>query len=425
MQRDVPTVQPRGSEDAPQPAAADAVSSSSLPARGQQAVLAILVALSFSHLLNDAIQALLPSVYPLLKDSFGLNFTQIGLITFTFQMTGSVFQPLVGLYTDRHPKPYSLALGMTITLGGLVFLAYAPSYPAVIAAAALVGLGSAIFHPESSRMARLASGGRHGFAQSLFQVGGNAGSALGPLLAALIVVPYGQRHILWFSLAALAGIVILMRVGTWYRGRLAEGLAKAVQRGTERPPLPRRTVVLSLGILLTLVFSKYFYLVSMTSYYTFYLMGKFNVSVQDSQFLLFAFLGAVAAGTIIGGPVGDRFGRKWVIWASIVGMAPFSLLLPHVGLVGTAILSVLIGLVMASAFSAILVYATELVPGRVGLIAGLFFGFAFGMAGIGAAVLGKLADRTSIDFVYQVCAFLPLIGLLTGFLPDIEGKKRD
>jgi FSR family fosmidomycin resistance protein-like MFS transporter len=415
-----------GTEDAPQPFAADAVDRPSLtpPTPAQQTALAILVALSFSHLLNDTIQALIPSIYPLLKESFGLNFTQVGLITFTFQMTGSVFQPLVGLYTDRHPKPYSLALGMGLSLAGLVALAFAPSYPAVIAAAVLVGLGSAIFHPESSRMARLASGGRHGFAQSLFQVGGNAGSALGPLLAALIVVPYGQRHILWFSLAALLGIGILAKVGGWYREKLTLGLTKAVQRAAQGAPLPRRTVVISIGILLALVFSKYFYLVSMTSYYTFYLIGKFGVSVQQSQYLLFAFLAAVAAGTIIGGPVGDRFGRKWVIWVSIVGMAPFSLLLPHVGLVGTAILSVIIGLVMASAFSAILVYATELVPGRVGLIAGLFFGFAFGMAGIGAAVLGKLADRTSIDFVYQVCAFLPLIGLLTGFLPNIEGKKR-
>ena len=428
----------RGTEDAPQPFGADVVDrpgglggsssdsgvssgDSNVPA--QQAVLVILIALSCSHMLNDTIQALIPSIYPLLKKSFGLNFTQIGQITFTFQMTGSVFQPLVGLYTDSRPKPYSLAVGMTMTLAGLVFLAYAPSYPAVIAAAGMVGLGSAIFHPEASRIARIASGGRHGFAQSLFQVGGNAGSAFGPLMAALIVVPHGQREILWFSFAALAGIVILSIVGTWYRTRLAERPRPSQKPCATARPLPRRKVILSLGILLTLVFSKYFYLVSMTSYYTFYLIGKFHVSVQHSQMMLFLFLGAVALGTIVGGPVGDRFGRKRVIWISILGAAPFTLALPHMNLPGTALLSVLIGLIISSAFSAILVYATELVPGRIGLISGLFFGSAFGMAGIGAAVLGKLADSTSIAFVYEVCAFLPLLGLLTGFLPDVERKS--
>ena len=407
-----------GTEEAPQPSAAEAADPLHLAA--QATVPAILIALSVSHLLNDAIQALIPSIYPLLKTSFGLTFTQIGLITFTFQMTGSVFQPLVGLYTDRHPKPYSLAIGMTVTLGGLIFLALAPNYGAVIAAAAMVGLGSSIFHPEASRIARAASGGRHGFAQSLFQTGGNAGSALGPLLAAWVVVPHGQRHILWFTLVALAGIIVLARVGGWYRRRLLAGVAKAVQQTAGRAPLPRRTVIIALLILMTLVFSKYFYLVSMTSYYTFYMIGKFGVPVQESQVVLFAFLIAVAAGTIIGGPFGDRFGRKKVIWISILGMAPFSLVLPHVGFAGTVGLSIVIGLVMASAFSAILVYATELVPGRVGLIAGLFFGLAFGAAGIGAALLGKLADWTSIDFVFQVCAFLPLLGLLTAFLPNLE-----
>lgn len=412
-----------GTEDAPQPFASDAIDradAAGVPTPVQKAALAILIALSCSHLLNDTIQALIPSIYPLLKKSFGLNFTQVGLITFTFQMTGSVFQPLIGLYTDRRPKPYSLALGMAMTLCGLVFLALAPSYPEVIAAAGLVGVGSAIFHPEASRIARLASGGRHGFAQSLFQVGGNAGSALGPLLAALVVVPYGQRHILWFSFAALLGIAILTVVGRWYREHLRLGLTRAVQRAATHRALPRRTVGISITILLALVFSKYFYLVSMTSYYTFYLIGKFHVSVQQSQFLLFIFLGAVALGTIVGGPVGDRIGRKRVIWVSILGVAPFSLALPHANLFWTVILSVVIGLVLASAFAAIVVYATELVPGRVGMIAGLFFGSAFGMAGIGAAALGKLADLTSINFVYQVCAFLPLIGLLTGFLPDLE-----
>jgi FSR family fosmidomycin resistance protein-like MFS transporter len=412
-----------GTEDAPQAFASDAVDradGAGGATSGQKAAVAILIALSCSHLLNDTIQALIPSIYPLIKKSFGLNFTQVGLITFTFQMTGSVFQPMIGLYTDRKPKPYSLALGMTMTLAGLVSLAFAPSYPAMIAAAGMVGIGSAIFHPEASRIARLASGGRHGFAQSLFQVGGNAGSALGPLLAALIVAPYGQRHLLWFSPVALLGIAILTMVGGWYRAHLSHGLTRAVHRAAHHRPLPSRTVRISIGILLALVFSKYFYLVSMTSYYTFYLIAKFHVPVQESQLLLFAFLGAVALGTIIGGPVGDRIGRKKVIWVSILGVAPFTLALPHVGLPGTVLLSVVIGLVMSSAFAAIVVYATELVPGRVGLIAGLFFGSAFGMAGIGAAVLGKLADMTSISFVYQVCAFLPLIGLLTGFLPDLE-----
>ena len=417
----------QGTEDAPQPFASDAVDrpdASDVLTPAQKATLAILVALSCSHLLNDSVQALIPSIYPLLKKSFDLDFTQVGLITFTFQMTGSIFQPVIGLYTDRRPQPFSLALGMAMTLCGVIFLAFAPSYPAVIAAAAMVGVGSAIFHPEASRIARLASGGRHGFAQSLFQVGGNAGSALGPLLAALIVVPYGQRHILWFSLAALLGIVILTLVGRWYRNQISLGLTHAVQRASHRGPLPRRTLGISIAILLALVFSKYFYLVSMSSYYTFYLIAKFHLSVQQSQLYLFVFLSAVALGTIVGGPVGDRIGRKRVIWVSILGAAPFSLALPHASLAWTVFLSVIIGFVLASAFAAILVYATELVPGRVGLIAGLYFGFAFGMAGIGAAVLGKLADMTSITFVYQVCAYLPLIGLLTGFLPNLEANPE-
>lgn len=422
----------KGTEDAPQFIAADAVdgpyrataTGTGTPDDVKKAVMGILVALACSHMLNDAIQALLSSIYPMLKGLFALNFTQIGLITFTFQMTGSVFQPLIGLYTDRRPKPYSLALGMGVTLGGLFCLAFAPSYSVVIVAAAMVGFGSAIFHPEASRIARLASGGRHGFAQSLFQLGGNAGSALGPLLAALIVVPYGQRHVLWFSVAALMGIVILTQVGTWYRGQLCHARSRSAQQPAPVAPLPRAAVGISMAILLTLVFSKYFYLVSMTNYYTFYLIEKFHVSVQESQLLLFIFLGAVALGTIIGGPVGDRIGRKKVIWVSILGVAPFSLALPHVGLLATVLLSVVIGFVLASAFSAILVYATELVPGRVGLVAGLFFGAAFGMAGIGAAALGKLADLTSITFVYRVCAYLPLLGLLTGFLPDIERNPK-
>jgi len=414
-----------GTEDAPQPLAADAVDwpqPTGVPSSAGQTALAILIALSFSHLLNDAVQALFPSIYPLLKKSFNLTFTQVGLITFTFQMTGSVFQPLIGLYTDRKPQPWSLAVGMAMSLAGIVAFAYAPSYAAIIAAAAMVGAGSAVFHPESSRIARLASGGRHGFAQSLFQVGGNAGSAIGPLLAAFIVMPYGQRNILWFTFAALLGIVILGRVGVWYRDHLSLRRAATASRAPHHPPLSRRTIVISLCVLMALVFSKYFYLVSMSSYYTFYLIAKFHLSVQASQLYLFVFLAAVAIGTIIGGPVGDRIGRKRVIWVSILGAAPFTLALPYANLFYTVILSVIIGLIISSAFAAIIVYATELVPGRVGLIAGLFFGFAFGMAGIGAAVLGKLADLAGIEFVYKVCAFLPLIGLLTTFLPDLESS---
>jgi len=311
---------------------------------------------------------------------------------------------------------------MTLTLGGLILLAFAPNYTVVILAAGLVGVGSAIFHPEASRIARLASGGRHGFAQSLFQVGGNAGSAIGPLLAAFIVMPYGQRHVLWFCIAALLGIVILTRVGVWYRRHLDLRLVPAVRDASRHGPLPRRTIGIAVAVLLALVFSKYFYLVSMSSYYTFYLIAKFHLPVQASQLYLFVFLAAVALGTIVGGPVGDRIGRKRGIWVSILGAAPFTLILPYANLFWTVVLSVVIGLVISSAFAAIVVYATELVPGRVGLISGLFFGFAFGMAGVGAAVLGKLADIAGIEFVYRVCAFLPLIGLLTGFLPDLEGS---
>jgi len=393
------------------------------PDAAQATVMAILVALCCSHMLNDTMQALIPSIYPLVKKTYGLDFTQVGLITFTFQMTGSIFQPVIGPYTDRRPKPFSLAAGMGITLCGLVLLALAASYPVILVAAALVGVGSAIFHPEASRIARLASGGRHGLAQSLFQVGGNAGSALGPLLAALIIIPHGQRYVLWFSFVALGGIVLLTVVGRWYRNHLSLVKARPPRHAFEGHNLPRGTVVFSIAILLSLVFSKYFYLVSMSSYYTFYLIAKFHLSVQQSQYLLFLFLGSVALGTFVGGPVGDRIGRKRVIWVSILGAAPFTMALPYANLLWTAVLSVVIGLVLSSAFSAIVVYATELVPGRVGLIAGLFFGSAFGMAGIGAAVLGKLADLTSITYVYHVCGYLPLIGLLTGFLPELERRK--
>jgi FSR family fosmidomycin resistance protein-like MFS transporter len=388
---------------------------------GETTSFAILLALSFSHLLNDLIQSLIPAIYPLLKDSFDLNFMQIGLITLTFQLTASLLQPLVGLYTDRYPQPFSLAAGMAFTLLGLFLLATAGSFSLVLLAAALVGIGSSVFHPESSRMARAASGGRHGLAQSLFQVGGNAGSAIGPLLAAFIVVPGGQRSVAWFSIAALVAIVLLFRVGRWYREHL---LVRATRRTrfTEevRSGLSRARVTFAVAILLCLVFSKYFYLVSLSSYYTFYLIDRFAVSVPTAQLFLFLFLGSVAAGTVAGGPIGDRFGYKFVIWVSILGVLPFTLILPYADLFWTAALTVPIGLILASAFSAILVYAQELMPRRVGLVAGLFFGFAFGMGGLGAAVLGELADLTSIGYVYRVCSFLPLIGVLTAFLPNLE-----
>ncbi len=387
-------------------------------------VLNILLALSLSHLLNDTIQSLIPAIYPVLKDSFRLSYAQIGLITFVFQMTGSLLQPLVGYYTDRRPKPYSLAVGMGVTLTGLVLLSRAGSFPAILMAAAMVGMGSAVFHPEASRVARLASGGRHGFAQSLFQVGGNLGSSFGPLLAALVVVPHGQGSILWFSVIALLGIFVLTKVGSWYQQHLNDRAKNGAKHDAPHVVLSRGRVVAALAVLVVLIFSKYIYLVSLSNYYTFYLMNRFGLTVQGSQYALFVFLFAVAAGTIIGGPVGDRIGRKRVIWISILGVAPFSLLLPHVNLPLAVVLTVFIGLIMASAFSAIIVYAQELVPGNVGLIAGLFFGLAFGAAGIGSALLGWLADRTSIGFVFQVCAYLPLIGLLTGLLPEVEPPRR-
>ena len=385
-------------------------------------VLAVLFAISFSHLLNDTIQSLIPAIYPLLKTSFHLSFVQIGFITLAFQMTASILQPIVGWYTDRRPKPYSLACGMGLTLGGLVLLSHATHYAMVVGAAALVGMGSSVFHPESSRVAHLASGGRHGFAQSLFQVGGNAGSSLGPLLAALIVVPHGQGSVLWFALIALLGIGILSGVGRWYGNHLSE--AKERPGSTTQPTKPLSSRVwFALALLGILIFSKYFYLACLTNYYTFYLIHKFHLSIQGAQFHLFLFLFAVALGTILGGPIGDRYGRKLVIWVSILGVAPFTIALPHANLFWTGVLTVIIGIILASAFSAILVYAQELVPGKVGMIAGLFFGLAFGMAGIGSAVLGELADRTSIEYVFQLCSFLPLIGLLTAFLPNVRGSQ--
>jgi FSR family fosmidomycin resistance protein-like MFS transporter len=384
--------------------------------------MGILLALSASHLINDTLQALLPAIYPMLKASFRLTFTQIGLITLSYQLTASLLQPFVGSYTDRRPKPHALAAGMALTLAGLACLSFAPSYAIILCSSVLIGMGSSIFHPEASRVAHMAAGERHGFAQSLFQVGGNLGTSFGPLLAALIVVPNGQSSILWFTLLALAGIVLLHRVGGWYGSNVAHFHRRAAANPAQA--LPRRTVVLSLSVLIALVFSKYFYLVSLTNYYTFYLIQRFSLSIQGAQLLLFVFLVSVAAGTILGGPLGDRFGRKYVIWVSILGVAPFSLALPHVGLTATVVLTVFIGVILASAFSAILVYAQELIPGRVGMISGLFFGFAFGVGGIASAALGRLADLTSIGFVFSVCGYLPLIGLLTWFLPDIEGASR-
>jgi len=389
----------------------------------QKAVLGILIALSVAHLLNHTMQSLIPAIYPILKHSFQLSFSQIGLITLANQLTASLLQPLVGWYTDRRPLPYSLSIGMTFTLAGLGLLSAASNFAMILFSVALVGVGSSVFHPEASRVARMASGGRHGFAQSLFQVGGNAGTSLGPLLAALIIVTGGQTEIKWFCLIALVGIMLLYRVGEWYVAN-THLLKPKEHAHAHLTGLSPRRVTVAIGLLMALVFSKYIYLASMTSYYTFFLIHKFHVSVQMAQVYLFVFLFAVAAGTIIGGPVGDKFGRKNVIWVSILGIAPFTLLLPHVPLMGVIILSVIIGVIMASAFSAIVVFAQELVPGKVGMIAGLFFGLAFGLAGIGSAVLGKMIDLTSIDFVFTCCSFLPLIGLLTAFLPDLEVQKK-
>jgi len=390
---------------------------------GETTAFKVLGFLSFSHFLNDMIQSLILAIYPLLKGEFSLSFVQIGLITLTYQITASLLQPLIGLYTDKHPQPRSLSFGMASTLCGLLMLAFAPSYGVLLVAAALVGTGSSVFHPESSRIARMASGGKHGLAQSIFQVGGNAGSAAGPLLAAWIVIPNGRHSVGWFALAALLAIAVLWQVGTWYALRHAAFRAKAKAARAALPALPRGRVAGAVAILLLLIFSKYFYMASITSYYTFYLIDKFGLSVQSAQYHLFVFLFAVAAGTLLGGPIGDRIGRKRVIWASILGVAPFTLALPHVGLEATTVLSFVIGFILASAFSAILVFAQELTPGKVGTVSGLFFGFAFGMGGIGAAVLGQLADTHGVGYVYQVCAFLPLIGLTTAFLPDVRARR--
>ena len=391
------------------PPATDALNATTYP---------VIAAISFSHLLNDMMQSVLLAIYPLLKLGLNLSFGQIGLITLAYQLTASLLQPLIGLYTDRRPKPYSLPLGMGFTLLGLLLLSQAASFEAVLVAAMTIGIGSSIFHPESSRVARMAAGSQPGLAQSVFQIGGNLGSAIGPLLAALIIVPQGQGSAAWFSLFALLGVVVLSFVGRWSSHHVAN-FRKRMQSHVGNG-LSRKQIGWSLAILGLLMFSKFFYMTSLSSYYTFYLMDKFGLPVATAQIYLFVFLFAVAAGTVAGGPIGDRVGRKRVIWVSILGVAPFTLLLPHVGLFWTGVLSVIIGMILASAFSAILVYAQELVPGKVGAISGLFFGFAFGMGGIGAALLGQLADATSIGTVYRVCAFLPLIGLLTVFLPTIR-----
>jgi MFS transporter, FSR family, fosmidomycin resistance protein len=386
-------------------------------------VFPVLLSISFSHLLNDTIQSLIPSIYPLVKASFHLSFSQVGLITLTFQLAASLLQPFVGYYTDKKPQPFSLATGMSFTLAGLILLAFAQSFHWLLVSVAMIGIGSSVFHPEASKVAYMASGGRRGLAQSIFQVGGNAGSSMGPLLAALVVVRYGQSHIAWFSILALTAIVVLIRIGKWYQQNMHRIKPKA--KGTVinfHPEIPRRTVGISIAILLVLIFSKYFYLACMSSYFTFFLIDKFKLSIQSSQVHLFLFLFSTAAGTFLGGPLGDKFGRKYVIWFSILGVAPFTLLLPYMNLLWTTVFSICIGFILSSAFSAILVYAQELLPGKIGMVSGLFFGFAFGMGGLGSAVLGALADHTSIHYIFHLCGFLPLIGLLTGFLPDLKKK---
>jgi MFS transporter, FSR family, fosmidomycin resistance protein len=383
----------------------------------------IIGAISFAHFLNDMMQSLILAIYPLLKGTFSLSFAQIGLITLTYQITASLLQPVIGSYTDKRPQAYSLAIGMSFTLVGLLTLAIAPNYAVLLIASALVGTGSSVFHPEASRVARLASGGQHGLSQSLFQVGGNAGSAFGPVLAAWLIIPHGQQTIAWFSLAALLAIFILVQIAGWYQQAQLQQIQKRKSQSAAVPVFSNRKIAATLLVLMSLIFSKYFYLTSLTSYYTFYLMSKFQLSAQAAQGPLFIFLFAVAAGTITGGPIGDRIGRKRVIWFSILGAAPFTLIMPHVDLHWTVILSFIIGFIIASAFSAILVFAQELIPGKTGMISGLFFGFAFGMGGIGAAVLGKVADMRGIVYVYQICAYLPLLGVLTIFLPDL-GRRR-
>lgn len=389
----------------------------------QKTVYPILFAIAFSHLLNDLLQIVIPSIYPLLKENFSLSFTQIGFITFVYQVTASLLQPVVGFQTDKRPRPYSLAFGMGFTMLGLTLLAFAPNYYLILVSVGLVGIGSSIFHPEASRVAYLASGGKRGLAQAIFQVGGNSGTAIGPLLVILIVIPYGQTYILWFLLLALLAIVVLSQIARWYQKHLVFRKANKIKVLEYPPRLRKKQVKGALGILLVLIFSKYIYMTSISSYFTFYLIDKFGLTIPESQFYLFLFFGSVALGTFLGGPLGDRFGRKYVIWFSILGSAPFALMLPYVDLFWTGALVVMVGLVLSSAFSAILVFAQELLPGKVGMISGLFFGFAFGIAGLGSAFLGYLADHTSIEFVYKLCSFLPLIGGVAYFLPNLRSKS--
>ncbi|MEA9411749.1 MFS transporter [Flavobacterium sp. PL02] len=388
----------------------------------QKTVYSVLFSIAFAHLLNDLMQAVIPATYPILKDNFNLNFTQVGLITFVFQLTASLLQPFIGFYTDKKPMPYSLVFGMIFTISGLCLLSVSNAFWMLLVAVGLVGVGSSIFHPEASRVAFLGSGGKRGLAQSIFQLGGNAGSAIGPLLVALVVAPYGQSHVVWFVIAGILGIIILSRIAVWYENHMNLRAAKKIGAEETTIPLSNKKITISIIVLLFLIFSKFFYMASMSSYFTFYLIDKFGMSIQDSQFYLFVFLASVAAGTLIGGLLGDRFGRKYIIWISILGAAPFTLLLPYANLFWTGVLAVIIGVVIASAFSAILVFAQELKPGKVGMISGLFFGFAFGMGGLGSAILGYVADQTTIEYVFKISSYLPLIGVLTYFLPNIKKK---
>lgn len=386
----------------------------------QKTVYPILFSIAFAHLLNDLLQAVIPAAYPILKDNYQLTFTQIGLITFAYQMAASILQPIVGLYTDKKPKPYSQIFGMVFTLSGIILLSFAASFPIIILSVILVGIGSSIFHPEASRISFLASGGKRGLAQSIFQLGGNAGTAIGPLLVALIVVPNNQHYIIWFAIVAIIALFVLSKIAVWYQSHLTLRAKKKVE--IVLPDLSQTKIVISVIILLVLIFSKFFYMASISSYFTFYLMDRFQLSIQDAQFHLFLFLASCAIGTLIGGPLGDKFGRKYVIWFSVLGAAPFALLLPFVDLFWTGILSVIIGIIISSAFPAILVYAQELLPKKLGMVSGLFYGFAFGMGGLGSALLGNLADHTSIDYVYHLCAYLPLIGIIALFLPNLKRK---
>ncbi|AWH85292.1 MFS transporter [Flavobacterium album] len=389
----------------------------------QKTVYSILFSIAFAHLLNDLLQAVIPASYPILKEKYDLSFSQVGLITFSYQMAASILQPFVGFYTDKKPKPYSKIYGMLFTLSGIILLSYAASFPLILLAVVLVGIGSSIFHPEASRVSYLASGGKRGLAQSIFQIGGNSGTAISPLLIAWIVVPHGQRYIIYFAIVALIAITVLYRIGLWYSHHLSlQGKKKVAM--VDLPNLTPRQVTMSVIILLVLIFSKYFYFAGLTSYFTFFLIEKFHISVQDAQFHLFLFLLSVAAGTLLGGPLGDKFGRKYVIWFSVLGAAPFTLMMPYANLFWTGVLSVIIGTIISSAFPAILVYAQELLPKRLGMISGLFYGFAFGMGGLGSAVLGYVADRTSITYVYHICAFLPLIGIIAWFLPNLKKLKK-